>query len=92
MKDNITLIKIEISVLVHGFECVTLITILQHTWHNIFGDNLYMFVSVRPCVFVPESYDMTKLMDHNTKFITVFTNRDCLFSVTSFTNKRTTPK
>lgn len=44
------------------------------TWLNVVPNNADVFVSVRPCVFVPEPNHMTQFMHHNSKLVTVFAN------------------
>lgn len=44
------------------------------TWLNVFSNNADVFISVRPCVFVPESNHMTQFMHHNSKLVAVFSN------------------
>ena len=63
----------------------------KHTWHYIFVYNLYMFVSIWPCVFMPKPNHVTKLVHYNSKFITVFADANSLVTVATFTNKWTTP-
>lgn len=42
------------------------------TWLNVFSNNADVFISVRPCVFVPESNHMTQFMHHNSELVAVF--------------------
>lgn len=41
---------------------------------NVITDDGDMFISVRSCVFMPESYHMSQLMNNNPKFITVLSD------------------
>lgn len=61
------------------------------TWLNVVLDNADVLVSIRPRVFVPEADDMTQLVHHNAKFITVFANRYGLGAPSTATHIRTAP-
>lgn len=47
---------------------------MRPTWLNVVPDNADVFISVRPCVFMPEADHMTQLVHHNAKLVTVFAN------------------
>lgn len=59
------------------------------TAHDVVANDLYVSISIRPGVFVPEANDMAQFMNDYTKLVTVFPDTDCLRSVTSFPNEGT---
>lgn len=61
------------------------------TWLNIIPDNADVFVSVGPCVFVPEPNHMTQLVHHDAKLVTVFPNGYGLGASSTTTHIRTAP-
>lgn len=78
--------------------CVSLTLLLRDccescppTWLNVVPDNTDVFVSIRPCVFVPEANHMTQLMHHNAKLVTVFPNGYGLGSPSTATHIGTAP-
>jgi len=60
------------------------------TTHNVIADDLYVTVTIRTCMFVPKSNNVTQLVYNYTKFITIFADANSLRSVTSLSNERTT--
>jgi hypothetical protein len=62
------------------------------TRHNVLEDNLNVFVTVGSRVLVPEADHVTKLVNDDTQLVTVLANRDCLRSVATLANERTTPE
>ena len=48
-----------------------------------------MVVSIRACVFVPESDNMSQLVYYDTELVAVFPNGYCLRAITSSSNERT---
>lgn len=53
------------------------------TWLDVLTNNGHVGVPVRPCVLMPEADDVTQLVHHNAKFVTVFPNGDGLRSPSS---------
>lgn len=60
------------------------------TTHNIIADDLYMTITIRSCMLVPKSNDVTQFVYNYTEFVTVFSNANSLRSVTSLSNERAT--
>lgn len=61
------------------------------TRHDIFVDNLYMLISIRASMLMPESHHMAQLMNNNPKLVTVFPDRYGLGTVSPLAHKWATP-
>ena len=61
------------------------------TWLDVIPDYGHVIVTIRPCVLMPEAYDVAKFVHHNAKFVTVLSYRDGLGSVAATTHIGTTP-
>jgi len=62
------------------------------TWLDVIPDYGHVIVTVRPCVLVPEAYDVAQFVHHNAKLVTVLSYGDGLGSVATTTHIGTTPK
>lgn len=60
------------------------------TWDDVTVEYLDKVISVRPRVFMPEPYDMSKFMDNNTKLVTTISDGNNLDSAPFPANMRTT--
>lgn len=62
------------------------------TVHNIFSDDVDMLISVWSSVFMPETDNMSQFVDDNAELVAVFSDADCLGTVSSFSNEGATPE
>lgn len=62
------------------------------TIHDVFPENYNMAITVRPRMFVPESHDVSKFVDDNSKLIAVFPDTDGLGTVPPFSYEGATPE
>lgn len=60
---------------------------MVNTGHDIFTDYVNMIVSIRSGMFVPESNDVTQLVDDDTELIAILADGNGLRSITPFANK-----
>ena len=70
----------------------TLETHSELTNHDVFTNYCNPIISVWSRMFVPKSNSMPQFVDHNTKFVTIFADWNCLRTIPPFTNKRATAK
>lgn len=58
------------------------------TFLDILIDYSDIFVSIRACVLVPKTKNVTKLMDYDAKIVTILSNRDTLLTIPPSAHKR----
>ena len=53
------------------------------TRHDVLGDNVHVFIAIRPRVFVPEADHVTQFVHDDAEFVAVFADGDRLGPVTT---------